>query len=113
MANKVGRPPFEITDEVLADAERMASLGLTQEQIAHNLGISITTLCDKKVKFAEFSAAIKRGKALGLDKVANALFNNATESNNTSAQIFYLKARGGWNDNNNTDAAANKELVQD
>ncbi len=108
-----GRPPFEITDEVLADVERMASLGLVHEQIAHNLGIHVGTLYEKKKEYSEFSEAIKRGKALGLDKVANALFNNATESNNTSAQIFYLKARGGWNDNGNSDADQKKEMVQD
>ena len=45
----------------------------------------------------EFSDAIKRGQAQGVDAVTNKLFEKATEGDNTS-MIFYLKNRAGWKD---------------
>lgn len=51
----------------------------------------------RKADTAEFAEAIKRGQALGIEEVANALFENA-KGGNVTAQIFYLKARAQWKD---------------
>ena len=93
------RPPFEFTDEIIADVERMASRGLTQEQIAYNLGIAPSTLYVHKKINQEFSEAIKRGKCSGINTIANKLFEKAEEGDNT-AMIFYLKNRDpdNWED---------------
>ena len=45
---KVGRPEIVITDETLKRAEVYAAQGLTMPQIASVLGMSETTLYDKK-----------------------------------------------------------------
>lgn len=95
MSNPVGRPPFEITEEIIKTVESYASLGMTQQQIADSLGIHIATLCDKKNEFVEFNEAIKRGKAKGIAFVANKLRENVANANVT-AQIFYLKSQAGW-----------------
>lgn len=100
-----GRPAFEITPEVLEKVERLASQGMTQEQIADCLDISVSTLCKKKNDYAEFSEAIKRGSAKGIDFVTNALLENVQDMN-VSAQIFYLKCKAKWRE----DAAHLKEL---
>ena len=46
----------------------------------------------------DFLDAIKRGEALGIEEVTNALFENATLERDNTAIIFYLKNRAGWVD---------------
>ena len=41
--NPVGRPKFEITDEVLLNVENLMTKGLTKEQAAGMLGVSVST----------------------------------------------------------------------
>ena len=91
---KGGRPAFRITKEVTEKAEELASLGLTLEQIASCMGICYQTLNEKKKEFSEFSDALSRGRALGLARVSNALYQTAI-SGNVRAMIFFLKTRGG------------------
>ena len=94
---KTGRPEILINDEMIRRAEAYAAQGLTMPQIASVLGMSQTTLYDKKSKFSEFSEAIKRGKDKGIATITNALFNKARQGDNTS-MIFYLKNQAGWQD---------------
>ena len=91
---------IEITDQVIKDIRQHASRGLTKEQIAAAMGWSERTLYNKIGKHVRVLQAIKEGAASGIQKVANALFTNATEHNNTTAQIFFLKNRAPneWKD---------------
>ena len=99
MGKSRGRPPFEITPELLAKVEMLGSQGLTQTQIASVIGCALSTLMDKKKNYTEFSEAIKRGQAKGIAKITNKLFQKASEGDNT-AMIFYLKNRDkdNWKD---------------
>lgn len=72
--------------------EGWARDGLTDEQIAKNIGISESTLYDWKKKYPDFSKALKRGKDVVDFEVENALLKSAMEGN-TTAQIFWLKNR--------------------
>lgn len=72
--------------------EGWARDGLTDEQIAHNCGITATTLYDWKNRFTEISEALKRGKEVVDYQVENALLNKAL-GGDTTAQIFWLKNR--------------------
>jgi predicted transcriptional regulator len=74
-----GRPAWIPTDTVCQEAREMASNGLTVAQIANCLGISESTLYAKQGEYTEFLDAIKRGRAEGLNKVSNALFEKDTE----------------------------------
>ena len=96
--NPVGRPKFEITDEVLLNVENLMTKGLTKEQAAGMLGVSVSTFMLHQSENSEFSDAIKRGQARGIDAVTNALFENATVDRNVPSIIFYLKNRAGWVD---------------
>ena len=96
--NPVGRPKFEITDEVLEKTELLMAKGLTKEQCAGMLGIHTSTFMLHQSENSEFSEAIKRGQALGIDAVTNALFENATVERDNTAIIFFLKNRAGWVD---------------
>ena len=72
--------------------EGWARDGLTDEQIAHNMGIVTSNLYDWKKKYSEISEALKKGKEVVDIEVENALLKSALEGNIT-AQIFWLKNR--------------------
>lgn len=72
--------------------EGWARDGLTDEQIAHNIGINRTTLYDWKKKARDIDDALKKGKEIVDFEVENALLKSAMEGNVT-AQIFWLKNR--------------------
>ena len=100
--SKPGRKKIKLNDpEVLEKIVQLGSQGLTSGQIARCLGISWSTLNRRRKEFAKIDDAIKRGQALGVSEVANALFNSAVYEKNVTAQIFYLKNRGDegqWSD---------------
>lgn len=66
-----------IEDDNLIKIEAWARDGLTDEQIADNIGIVKSTLYEWKNKYKEFSDALKRGKEVVDIEVENALFKNA------------------------------------
>ena len=72
--------------------EGWARDGLTDEQIAKNIGITAKTLYDWKAKYTPNCYALKKGKEVVGCEVVNALFKAAIEGN-TTAQIFWLKNR--------------------
>ena len=99
MVKKRTKPKIEID---LAKVEVMAANGLTQQQIADSLGISVSTLYGRKRESEEFEEAIKRGKAKGVALVTNELMKQV-KSGNVTAMIFFLKARAGWKEKNEVD----------
>lgn len=107
---KRGRKPIDI-DPV--EVERLAAQGLNEEQIAASLGVNWKTLKARKTKLVEFSEALKRGKAVGITQVTNALFKNALEGN-VGAQIFFLKNRDpeNWADKRKIEADISQIIVK-
>ena len=118
--------------------EGWARSGLTDEQIAKNMGIAPSTLYEWKKKSKEFSESLKKGKEVVDFEVENALLKRAlgyeyeeeTYENgiltkkvkkqvppDTTAQIFWLKNRkpNTWTDKVETDedreAVANASQV--
>ena len=112
--------------------EGWARDGLTDEQIAKNIGINRTTLYDWKKKETNIADALKKGKEIIDFEVENALLKRAlgyeyeeeTYENgiltkkvkkqvapDTTAQIFWLKNRkpNNWKDRIETDE--DKEAV--
>lgn len=57
--------------------EAWARDGLTLEQIAHNLGVALSSLCEYKNNYSELSEALKRGKDDIDIEVENALLKRA------------------------------------
>ena len=66
-----------LTDDGLMQIQGWARDGLTEQQIAHNMGIGLTTLKDWKNKFPSILTAIKKGKAPVDLEVENALLKRA------------------------------------
>ena len=72
--------------------EGWARDGLTDLQIAKNIGVAMSTFCDWKNKHPEFSEALKRSKEVADFEVESALFKKA-KMGDVTAQIFWLKNR--------------------
>ncbi len=114
----IGKYQEWLRAENLILIEGWARDGLTDEQIAHNMGIATSTLYEWKKQYAEISEALKKGKAVVDRMVENALLKRAlgyeyeevrekfemgvcTERTvtkkevipDTTAQIFWLKNR--------------------
>lgn len=113
-----------LTDEGLIKIEGWARDGLTDEQIAHNMGIGTSTLYNWKKEHLEIVESLKKGKEVIDRQVENALLKRALgykydevtieESDDgfkkkiitkevvpdTTAQIFWLKNRKSaeWRD---------------
>ena len=107
--NPVGRPRFEVTPEVLKEVKEMAGRGLTISQIASCLGVSPATIYNKQSEYLEFLETIKKGQAIGLQKVTNALFENATVERDNVAIIYYLNNRDKENWSNKHEVATTVE----
>lgn len=114
----------EIQDKLIL-VEGWSRDGLTQKQIADNLGINVDTLIEYKKKYPAFSEALKKGKEVVDIEVENALLKRALGytitlceekvdkdgcvhnlkkdvhvPGDTTAQIFWLKNRrkAQWRD---------------
>jgi transcriptional regulator with XRE-family HTH domain len=83
----------------LKQVESLAANGLTDEQIASALGISRTTLANRKRENEQFVQAIKRGKAKGIALVTNKLMESI-KGGNMTGMIFFLKTQAGWKETN-------------
>lgn len=109
-----------LTEEGLILIQGWKRNGLTNEQIAKNIGISITTLYLWQSKHSEFMEALKKGREVVDQEVENALYKSAmgfeydeiiyeknketgemievkrirkTQLPSNTAQIFWLKNR--------------------
>lgn len=76
--SKGGRPKENVADKVnFKEVERMASLGLTDSEIAYILGYNESTLNRWKAD-KQFLQVLKNGKCKADEKVIDSLFKRAT-----------------------------------
>jgi transposase len=103
-----------LTEDGLILIEGWARDGLTDEQIAHNMGISRSTLKEWKKDYPAISAALKKTKEVVDREVENALYKKACEGD-TTAMIFWLKNRrpNDWRDKRETQLSGNVQTVPD
>lgn len=104
---KSGRTaPHAPTDRLRAEVSALVSFGNTQQEIAKHIGIDINTLV--KYYRDEIDNSVVRANA----KVAAKLFRKATESEDLTAMIFWLKTRAQWREKNG-DEKSNSDLHDD
>nr|DAY39445.1 MAG TPA: terminase small subunit [Caudoviricetes sp.] len=73
----MAKSKWEDIKEKLILVEGWARDGLTDEQIANNLGISTSTFYEYKKNYSEFSESLKKGKEIVDYEVENALLKRA------------------------------------
>lgn len=94
--SKMGRRPFSLSDEQIKELEVLAE-DLTIAQIADYFGICEKTFHELKNRDSTVSTVYKKGKVHGVIEAAGDL-KALRKAGDTTATIFYLKARGGWSD---------------
>lgn len=72
-----GKYEYWLTPEGLLKLEGWARDGLTDEQMAHNMGISRETLFQWRKKYSDISDTLKKGKEVVDREVENALLQKA------------------------------------
>lgn len=95
-----------LTLEKLSLLEGWKRNGLTDEQIAHNIGINVRTLDKWKVKYSQIGQSLKVGHEAANLIVERELFQKAVKGN-TTAMIFWLK--NNWRDKYNDSALSPEE----
>ncbi len=80
----------EPTDEQRRLVRALAGFGVPQDDIARHIDIDPTTLRRR------FREDLDRGMTEANAKVAQSLFQMATQGKNVAAAIFWMKARGRW-----------------
>lgn len=93
-----GRYQKWLENENLVLLEGWKRNGLTDEQIAGNMGISVNTLNKWKQRFVQIRQALKIGHESANYAVERKLFQKAMKGN-TTAMIFWLK--NNWRDKYN------------
>ena len=109
----MAKPKFDFDDEQnLIRIEGWARDGLTDEQIAHNMGITSKTLYEWKNKYGDICESLKKGKEIVDFEVENALFQSAM-AGNTTAQIFWLKNRrpNKWRDKREVESSTSDDNI--
>lgn len=77
------------------EIREMASGGMSRQQVADYYGITVRRLNQIFKQRDDLLAAFNTGLAQGI-KVATRELMNRIQEGNIIATIFYLKARGGW-----------------
>ncbi|GGJ44580.1 hypothetical protein [Neoroseomonas lacus] len=81
---------FEPTSDQRRTVKTMAGFGIPHTDIAPFIGI------DTKTSRKHFGEELDRGITEANAKVAQSLFQMATQGKNVAAAIFWMKARAGW-----------------
>lgn len=104
----MAKSKWEQVKNKLILVEGWARDGLTDEQIAENLGISKDTFYKYKKNYSDFSDSLKKGKEIVDYEVENALLKSAL-SGNVTAQIYWLNNRKpkNWRNKQDVDLSNN------
>lgn len=89
-----GKYEYWLTPEGLLKLEGWARDGLTDEQIAENIGISRSTLNNWKDKYPDISDTLKKGKYVVDRQVENALLKRALGYEYTEVTREYIPEVG-------------------
>ena len=95
---------IEPTPDQRRTVKTMAGFGIPHTDIAPFLGI------DTKTLRKHFREELDRGMTEANAKVAQSLFQMATQGKNVAAAIFWMKARAGWREKQEVDANVRTDM---
>lgn len=91
------RKPFRPTPEHRKLVEQLSSYGIPQADIcAMIINPESGRKIDEQTLANNFRHELDTGTTKANARVAGSLYKNATEGNNVTAQIFWLKTRARW-----------------
>lgn len=89
LANSVGRPTkLDLNDSLLKHVKELAKKGLTDEEIAEQLGIDVGTFYRYKNRSEQFCKAVKEGKSPVDDMVEHSLLERALGYSTFETKVF-------------------------
>ena len=105
----MARPAFVVTEVLREKVWHLAGLGVPQDDTAKIVG------CAPKTLRKCFREELDRGVAEANAIISGCLFA-AAKGGNTTAQIFWMKTRGGWrerqpDDDRDADAGSGSEVL--
>lgn len=109
----MGRPPVEdpwTTEAALKKLQKQAATGIRMDDIAALHGMGRSTFFALMKKNPQIREHIDRGRAKALHDIAESLTQKALKGD-LGAQIFYLKTKGGWKEQQEQ-AATNMQSVR-
>ena len=83
--------PSKFDERFVKQAEAMSALGLTDAEMAEVFDVSVRTLHRWKIESEPFCHALRIGKEVADERVARALFQNATGYEYTEQQAIKIK----------------------
>jgi DNA-binding CsgD family transcriptional regulator len=87
---KGGRPAYKVTDAGKKQVLKLAGLGLSQEEVATSMGISVETL----VKY--YKNEYEKGKSDSLVELVNVLREKAIKDKDFKSLNLLVKCKYGW-----------------
>lgn len=97
----MARPRIALTDDHIRQIEVLAGYGLTQNAIAHCLGISHDTFTRRKADEERVLRALEKGRAVAESMVGQALFLRAKQGD-VAAICWWEKTRCGRSEKQET-----------
>lgn len=104
----MAKPEIKLTDDQIAEVERMATIGLSVPKISAILNISKKTFERIMNRDERVYDAIEKGRAAGSEAVLKCAWTMATSGKDTGMTIFWLKTREQWSENK-----PNKKSIRD
>lgn len=83
----MGRPS-KYKPEMAEQAQKLCKLGATDREIAEFFGVAERTIYDWQSRHAEFSQALKVGKAAADERVERSLYRRATGYSHEDEKVF-------------------------
>jgi len=96
---------FEPTTEQRRLVRTLSGFGVRHDDIARQIGV------DPKTLRARCRDDLDRGSVEATAKVAQSLFQMATQGRNVAAAIFWMKVRAGWHERPGSTAAEQAPLT--
>ena len=110
----MANPPHAPTPESRAQVSALYSYGITQEEIAHFIGIDPKTLrlhYRDELDSAHIKANAKVGQFLFQNASGQTLKDGASHSDCVRAAMFWAKTRMGWRETQNIDHTTGGEKM--
>src|SRR5690554_2351722 len=88
-----GGRPTKYNAQALKLASAMSKLGATDQEIADEIGVALSTISLWKLKHEEFSDALKRGKERADQRVEDALYTKAVGYQIDTVKVFQFQGQ--------------------